>query len=154
MFMSIERINAMHQQIHKPDERSHIGGVEPMMDRVKVTIAALLPALLLLASGQYLLGDVHASCNSSASTCTIQDGSNCDSHPLCPLDTTARLINLRLAKHFGKAYPQVQEPISSTITLERSIRAAFTENQSPSSSSTWLFACRAASNPRAPSSGS
>ena len=150
MFMPIERIYAMHQQIHKPNERSHTSGVEPMMDRVKVTIAALLPALLLLASGQYLLGDVHASCNSSA--CTIQDGSNCDSHPLCPPDTTARLINLRLAKHFGKAYPQVQEPISSKITLERSIRAVFTENQSPSSSSTWQFACRAAGNPRAPSS--
>jgi hypothetical protein len=142
----------MHQQSHNSNGRADTHSIEPMMDRVKVAVAALLPALLLLASGQYLVSDAHASCLTGVSGYAIQKGKTRDSHPVCAPGITARVLSLRVARHFEKTHPQFQEPITAALAPERRLRSALTENQGPSSSSTWHFACRAAGNPRAPSS--
>ena len=138
-----------------PNERSPRTPVKPAMDRVKITLVALFPALWLLTSGQSLL-DPRDSCANPApcnSTCTCEDGEPCPSHPLGSPDISARPVRSRLGPQVGHSNLLPLEPISPSYAVERTPQTVFAQRESPPALATsWQFACRAALDPRAPSS--
>ena len=138
-----------------PNEGSPRTPVKPAMDRVKITLVVLFPALWLLASGQSLL-DPRDSCATPApcnSTCTSEDGKPCPSHPLCSPDISARPVRSRLGPQVGHSNLLPLEPISPSYSVERTPQTVFAQRESPLALATsWQFACRDALDPRAPSS--
>ena len=138
-----------------PNERSRRAVVKPAMDRVKITLVALLPALWLLASGQSFF-DPRDSCANPApcnSTCTSEDGKPCPSHPLYSPDISARPVRSRLGPQVGHSNLLPLEPISASYAVERAPQTLSAQRESPPAVATsWQFACRAALDPRAPSS--
>src|SRR6266404_1748651 len=116
-----------------PNERSPRTAVKPAMDRVKITLVALFPALWLLASGQSLL-DPRDSCANPApcnSTCTAEDGKPCPSHPLCSPDISARPVRSCLGPQVGHSNLLPLEPISPSYAVERTPQTVSAQRESP-----------------------
>jgi hypothetical protein len=125
------------------------------MDRVKVTLVALLPALWLMASGQSFTGRCPscASASSRDSTLALESGQCCPSDAAGSVGLSALRANPRIGAHSAKSNFRPLEPIDYSQAFNRTLFA-----NSPSQRDglialavRWQFDCRAASEPRAPS---
>ena len=137
-----------------PNERSAQWRVTAVMNRIRITFVALLPALWLLASGQFLFdssGNGAATTGGCHSQCVLEGGKHCLSHPPSASDISARGIRSRVGKHSGKSDLICLEPISCSAWPRSAIACFTVHTSSPALATGWQFACRAAPNPRAPS---
>ena len=140
---------------HVLNERRQVTAVKPIMDRARITLVALLPALWLLIPGQYLLGAC-AVCTNTAScdtTCAFEGAKQCPLHSVCSFDAAARPVKSRIAPQVPKGNFIPLEPVSRSHAVERTPTAVSAQRESPLALATsWQFTCRAALHPRAPSS--
>ena len=138
-----------------PNERSRKRAVKTVMNRVKLSLVALLPAFWLLASGQSLLDpcDICASRGFDVSKSTFEGGKQCPLHSVCSFDTAARPVKSRIGPQVPKGKFMPLEPIARSHAVERTPTLVSAQRESPIALATcWQFACRAALDPRAPSS--
>lgn len=138
-----------------PNERSPKAGVQSAMDRMRITLVALFPALWLLASGQSLADSCGtygnpAPCNS---TSTVDCSKPCPALPVCSPDISARPVRSRLSPQAGSGNLLPFHPVSPSYAFERTAPAVCAQREeSPLAlAASWQFACRAALDPRAPS---
>jgi hypothetical protein len=133
--------------------------VEVVMDRVKITLAALLPTLWLMAAGQSFADPCggHATLttvNAFDSEFAFESGKHCPSNDPCSTDLSARRAKARIGSHSAKGIFFVTRP----TTRSQVAQPTFSPNSSsvregPRALATrWQFDCRAAPEPRAPSS--
>src|SRR5258705_1863614 len=126
------------------------------MDRVKVTLVALLPALWLMASGQCFADPRGGRETISArdSKFAFESGKHCPSNEPCSTDLSARRAKARIGSHSAKGNPFFIEPIAhSQVTHPRFSGNFSSVREGPLALAThWQFDCRAAPEPRAPSS--
>jgi hypothetical protein len=125
------------------------------MDRVKITLAAMLPALWLLASGQCFV-DGRGGCGDlrSGETAGVNEGGkHRDSNAQCSSELSARRTSSRIGTQPAKGYHPKLEPISGLQFSNHWLFAVSnSQAQGPSAlASRWQFDCRAAPQPRAPS---
>lgn len=149
------RTLSAHTLTRTPNEQSSQDPVKRVMDRTKIAFAALLPALWLLLCGQGLSAQ-RIDCSKEISrdqTCTLQSGKYCSSDAVLSQDITARRASSRLGKS-GNSNTTLLNPISRPHTLEHaSLVIRSPRRESPLALATcWQFVCRAALDPRAPSS--
>jgi hypothetical protein len=126
------------------------------MDRVKVTLAALLPALWLMASGQ-CFADPCGSCatvSARDSKFAFESGKQCPSNEASSIDLSARRAKARIGSHSAKANLFFIEPIAHSKVAHPKFSGNFSSvREGPLALATrWQFDCRAAPQPRAPSS--
>jgi hypothetical protein len=138
-----------------PDERFARSPVKALMSRAKYAFVLLMPAAFwLFASGQSLL----VSCNEcgaislTGSQGSVEPGKNCAGKLPTAFDAVARPIHLRVLKQGGKSTPAPCDLAPRSIS-SRPSRMVHVVPQPVSSdfASSWLFDCRVARNPRAPS---
>src|SRR5262249_5673264 len=133
------------------NERATRFAVKATMDRVKLMLVALLPAFWLLPAGPSLVCDNCVARGSDDSGVAIQCDKHGPSHSIYSTDISARPVTSRAGKHFGKSNTLLFEPFSESPSLTR--LAPSEQRESPLALRTsWQFACRAAGEPRAPSS--
>jgi len=138
------------------NERPESDVVKALMDRVKVTLVALLPALWLMASGQYFL-DPCGNCpatSASNSSFAFEQGKHCSSNETGSIDLSARRTNLRVSAQSAKNnFFPVEPAIGSKSVSQRFSAVLSSDREGPLALATrWQFDCRAAPQPRAPSS--
>lgn len=138
------------------NERSERCNVKAVMDRVKITLVSLLPALWLMSSGQCFL-DPRG--NSAApdpcdSTSAFESGQSCPSNTHSSIDLSARRSNPRVGSHSAKTNFPFVEPVVGSPAHSRRFLATFSSySKAPLALTTrWQFDYRAAPEPRAPSS--
>jgi hypothetical protein len=138
-----------------PNEQSSRDPVKGVMDRTKIALAALLPALWLLLCGQGLPEQCIDCSNETCMdlTCTLQNGKHSSLEAVPSPDITARRATSRLGKS-GNA----NTPLVTAVSREHAVEHAYlailsARRQSPPGLvARWQFDCRAALDPRAPSS--
>ena len=137
------------------NEQSSRDSVKRVMDRTRIAFAALLPALWLLLCGQALSAQ-RIDCPNEACTdptCTFQNGKHSSFDAVSSPDLTARRATSRLGKS-GNGNTDLVTAVSREYGVEHAslaIRSA--RPQGPSGlAARWQFDCRAALDPRAPSS--
>ena len=126
------------------------------MDRVKVTLASLLPVLWLMASGQSF-ADPCGGCPTKApcsSTVALENGQRCPSNEASSTDVSTWRANARIGSHSSKGNPLFVEPTDRSEAVSRRFLVDFSSfREGPGVLATrWQFDCRVASEPRAPSS--
>jgi len=130
--------------------------VKADMDRVKVALVSLLPALWLMASGQCFARpcDSCATDNAPDSKFALESGKHCPSKEANSIDLSARRANARIGSHLAKANFFSSEQTTSSRSVDRRFLTDFSSSrEGPRALATrWQFDCRAASEPRAPSS--
>lgn len=130
------------------------GFVKPIVDRAKITLGCILPALFLLICSQSLA----ASCErcgaepQADSTYSLQDGRHVPVHTPSPSDATVRHGSWRIVK-LSKTQPLTFLPIRHWRTaVAAPLDLSSPRHQSPTALVTrWQFDCRTAWDPRAPS---
>ena len=129
--------------------------VKALMDRIKIAFAAIFPAVWLLLCGQALSAQCtdYSKETSRDHPGTLQGCKPCSPDALTFQDATARRAPSRLGKS-GHAKPLLFNPISRPHTVEHpSLAICSPRRESPLALATcWQFICRAALDPRAPSS--
>jgi hypothetical protein len=138
------------------NERPESDVVKALMDRMKVTLVALLPALWLMASGQYFL-DPCGNCpaaSASDSSFAFEKGQHCSSNEAGSIDLSARRTNLRVGAQSAKSnFFPVGPTVGSNSVSQRFSAVLSSNREGPLALATrWQFDCRAAPEPRAPSS--
>src|SRR5882724_11568897 len=130
--------------------------VKRLMERVKVTLVSLLPALWLMSSGQYFLDPCGNFVTASAcdSTFAFESGQHCPSNAESSIDLSPRRANSRVGSHSAKTHFPFAEPVVDSQADYRRLLANFSpQRKAPLALATrWQFDCRAAPEPRAPSS--
>jgi hypothetical protein len=125
------------------------------MDRVKVTLVALLPALWLMASGQSFLNPcAHcASATSRDSASAFESRHSCPSGAAGSVDLSARRANPRIGAQSAKSNFPPFEPINGSQAFDRTFPANSSSQREGliALAVRWQFDFRAASEPRAPS---
>src|ERR1051325_3993860 len=126
------------------------------MDRVKVTLVALLPALWLMASGQYFL-DPCGNCPAASaadSAYAIQKAENGPSSETGSVDLSTRRANLRIGQQSLRGNFFFVQPIARSQPVDEQFLSELSSNREgpPVLAARWQFDCRAAPEPRAPSS--
>lgn len=138
------------------NERSERCNVKAVMDRVKITLVSLLPALWLMSSGQYFLDPCGncATARTHDSTFAFESGQHCPSNAKSSIDLSARRANSRVGSHSAKTIFPLVEPVVGSQVHDRRFLATFSSSsESPRALATrWQFDYRAAPEPRAPSS--
>lgn len=138
------------------NERLKRRPVEAFMDRVKVTLVALLPALWLIASGERLLGSC-GHCSTPTTSVTkhaFENDKGCPSTGYGSVDLSARRVNSRISSQPGK----VAFFFLDSTARSESLRAQSLANIHPcregpiALAARWQFDSRAAPEPRAPTS--
>src|ERR1041384_7424039 len=123
------------------------------MDRAKITLIALLPALWYMASGQHFLapcGNCPATSRSDSSF-TFQNGQHCSSTKSDFIDLSARRTNLRIGSQSAKGNSFLAEPTITSQPVSRQFVAVLSPNREGilTLATRWQFDCRAAPDPRA-----
>ena len=139
---------------HKTERSGH-GFVEALMNGGKHALVILLSALWLCASGQSLLAPCD-SCRTGASASPnhiLDAGKSCPCSPFSNSDFAGTAIHSGVTKHLGKAGPIVCENAcrSSVLAAPADIQCSLRHSAQDRATS-WQFVCRAALDPRAPSS--
>jgi hypothetical protein len=139
------------------NERCERWVVKADMDRVKVALVSLLPVLWLMASGQYFADPCGACPTGGApdSKFALESGKHCPSNEATSsIDLSARRANARIGSHLAKANFFPAEPTTNSRSVDRRFLTDFSSSrEGPRALATrWQFDCRAASEPRAPSS--
>jgi hypothetical protein len=126
------------------------------MDRVKVTLAALLPALWLMASGQCFADPCAGGATAGArdSKVAFESGKRCPSNEAYSIDLSVRRASARIGSHSAKGNFFFTEPTTRSQVAHSRFLGNFTSvREGPQAlAARWQFDCRAASQPRAPSS--
>ena len=136
------------------DERIQFCVVKAAMDRVKITLVVLLPALWLMASGQRFL-DPCANCTSASVWAhSFKGGNPCPSAETGSVDLSARRANSRISSQPPKPNFFSLERIGRSESLHDQFFAYYPSNREGLNALAirWQFDCRAAPEPRAPSS--
>jgi hypothetical protein len=144
-----------HTLARAPNEQSSCDPVKRVMDRTKIAFVALLPALWLLVCGQGLSAQC-IDCSKEVSrdqTCTLLSCKYCPSDAVSSQDISARRAPSRPGKS-GNTNATLLSPISRPHAVEHaSLALSCPRRESRAALATcWQFACRAALDPRAPSS--
>jgi len=131
--------------------------VKADMDRVKVALVSLLPVLWLMASGQYFADPCRncATTKASDSKFALESGKRCPSNDATSsTDLSARRANARIGSHLTKANLFPVEPTTGSGSVDGRFLVDFSSAcDGPRALATrWQFDCRAAPQPRAPSS--
>jgi len=138
-----------------PNERSSRDPVKGVMDRTKIAFAALLPALWLLLCGEGLSAQCVDWSNGTCRdpSCTLQNGKHSSLAVVSSPDVTARRATSRLGKS-GNGNTSSVNAVSRAYAVEHApLAICSARRQSPPDLATrWQFDCRAALDPRAPSS--
>ena len=137
------------------NERAARRPVKAVMYRMKIGLAGLLPALLLIASGHaFLLSCDECAASSICDSQAMLDGdSRCPVQPFSGSDPAVTAIHLRAGKHSSKCSSTSCEPICRSFLHEPpAVTDLVSRVKSPDLATSWQFACRAALEPRAPSS--
>jgi len=138
-------------------EHSLTNSVKSPMDRVRVMFAALIPALILLASGQVIFNPPMACASQHCPTaaCFCQPARQVPLGDIVSFDQSARLMIRRMAKPFGlDGFPPVSSPDGHIHGL-RILHIASISAEFPFGlAQRWQFCWRTALEPRAPSSAS
>jgi hypothetical protein len=125
------------------------------MDRVKVTLVALLPALWLMASGQSFLNPcAHcASASSRDSSSAFESRHSCFSAAAGSVDLSARRANPRIGAQPAKSSFPPFAPIARSQAFEQTFLANCSSQHEAliALAVRWQFDFRAASESRAPS---
>ena len=125
------------------------------MDRTKIAFAALLPALWLLLCGQGISAQCIECSNGTCRDplCTLQNGKHSSLAVVSSPDVTARRATSRLGKP-DNGNTSLVNAVSRAYAVEpASLAIRSARRQSPPDLATrWQFDCRAALEPRAPSS--
>jgi len=126
------------------------------MDRVKVALASLLPVLWLMASGQDLADPCGACPTGSAcdSKFAFENGKRCPANEGSSTELSTCRANTRIGSHSAKGNLFFVEPTDGSEAVGRRFLADFSSlREGPRTLVTrWQFDCRAAPEPRAPSS--
>ena len=137
-----------------PNKQSRKTAHKPGVDRLKITLVALFPALWLLTSTHSVHGSNGASGSAvqDRSTCNAECGKPCGSRPLSA-DISAPPFRSR----FGSQMPESTSPPLKaefpSCAIERVPVPVFAQRETLLTlARSWQFACRAALDPRAPSS--
>jgi len=135
-------------------ERTTHQAVQPSMSRVKITLVALFPVFWLLA-GQSVL-DFCADCtilDAADSKAALSTGKKCNSHTPFSSDISKHAVRSRIGKIAAKIQLLPAE-LTSRSNSDEASSSAHSELPSapPALAASWQFACRAALEPRAPSS--
>ena len=144
-----------HTLARTPNEQSSCNPVKGVMDRTRIAFAALFPVLWLLLCGQGLSAQC-VDCSkeiSSHQTCTLLSCQHCPPDAVSSQDIPARRAPSRLGKS-GNTNTALLSPISRRPTAEHAPLAIRSpRRESPLAvAMCWQFVCRAALDPRAPSS--
>ena len=126
--------------------------VKVEMERVKLTLVALLPTLFLLASGRSVQGYCVCSVTSEAGS-SVCERSKQSPPPLCSTEFSPRTAQARLGKYQGQGnnLPPV-EPFSELRSVDPATRISPAVQAHPMALAvSWQFARRTALAPRAPS---
>jgi hypothetical protein len=135
-----------------PNERPQRAVVKPVMDRARITLVAVFPALWLLVSGSYLPAPGDGCPAKCDSTFAFGAGKQCPPYSVCTGDTAARPVNPRIGPQAGNGNVIPLESSFRSHSIERLSAPVFTQRESPLALAvSWQFACRAAPEPRAPS---
>jgi hypothetical protein len=125
------------------------------MDRVKVTLVSFLPALWLMASGPCLV-DPCGNC-ATVSTCgsafAFEKGKHCPSSGTSCIDVSALPSGARMGSHSVKGNLFCVQPTTGSVVDRRFLaNFSFDREGALALATRWQFDCRAAAEPRAPSS--
>src|SRR5262249_39253887 len=139
------------------NERCERWVVKAVMDRVKVALVSLLPVLWLMASGQSFAEPCRncATANKPDSKFALESGQRCPSNEATVFtDLSARRANARIGSQSAKLIFFPVEPAIGSRSVDRRFLAVFSSlREGPCALAVrWQFDCRAASEPRAPSS--
>ena len=128
--------------------------VKASMSRVRITVVALFPVLWLLA-GQSLLepGTDCAAVGIFHSNPALDSSELWPASPHLSTDISTRVVHSRSGKISGKTTPLPFEFLSR-LQSARAFAAALSSQfpSPPALATSWQFACRAALEPRAPTS--
>src|SRR5262249_20520937 len=135
-------VQALHEL--KPNERPMKPRVKVEMERVKLTLVALLPTLFLLASGQSVQG-VCVRCVKPDAGSAICEGGKQSAPPLTSTEFSARTAHVRLGKYQGQGNLPPVEPFSELRSVEPPSRIfPALQARTMALAVSWQFACRTA----------
>src|SRR5947208_1638081 len=103
------------------------------MDRVRVTIAALLPALWLMASGQCFADPCGGSATAGAGDAKVafESGKHCPSNDPFSSDISVRRASGRIGSHFAKGNFFFTEPTTRSQVARRFSANFFSVRKGP-----------------------
>jgi hypothetical protein len=127
------------------------------MDRVKVALVSLLPVLWLMASGQSFAEPCRncATANKADSKFALESGRRCPSHEAtASIDLSVRRAKARIGSQSAKTSFFPVEPTIGSQSVDGRFSSGFSSFHDGACALAvrWQFDCRAASEPRAPSS--
>ncbi len=137
-------------------ERFGRRGVKASMDRVRIVMCSLLPALWVLAAGHCLADPMRACPDGCGRTVVCAAGHNGHAPftDVRSFEQSARLLNRRMATQLGWGPVPLPAAIQSCglNDLEQASAPLTVSTDAPGLARCWQFHWRTASEPRAPSS--